>query len=260
MTRYAAGVEYDGRSYHGWQKQRHALAVQEVVERALSIVANDKISSVCAGRTDSGVHALGQVIHFDSAAQRSERSWVLGANSNLPTDVGIRWVREVSADFHARFGALNRRYRYLIHVSHARSALWAGRVTESMRPLDVARMAAAAADLQGRHDFSAFRATACQAHSPVRDLQSLRVSGHGPWVVIDAQANAFLHHMVRNIAGVLMSIGRGDAPVTWAREVLQGRSREQGGITAPASGLYFMRAEYEPVFNLPPPADSGLPL
>ncbi|HHH36078.1 MAG TPA: tRNA pseudouridine(38-40) synthase TruA [Gammaproteobacteria bacterium] len=251
MTRIALGIEYDGRAFHGWQAQAGTRTVQGCLEQALAKVADHPLRVVCAGRTDAGVHALGQVVHFDTPARRAPHGWVFGANANLPPDVSVRWAQEVPEDFHARYGALRRHYRYVIFNHRVRPALGAGRVTWDYRPLDVAAMSVAAAPLLGEHDFSAYRAYACQAKSPVRTLHRLEVRRRGDYVLIDAEANAFLHHMVRNIAGVLMAIGAGERPAAWSREVLEGRERRLGGVTAPPDGLYFMGVRYPEAYGLP---------
>ncbi|MGM0563419.1 MAG: tRNA pseudouridine(38-40) synthase TruA [Pseudomonadota bacterium] len=249
--RIALGIEYDGTAYHGWQRQQNGISVQQVLEEALSRVADSEVLLHCAGRTDTGVHATQQVVHFDSEARRSERNWVLGANANLPRDVSVRWARQVGDDFHARFSAESRRYRYVILSRFARSALWANRATWTHKRLDGERMQRAAQHLVGRHDFSSYRAVHCQAKSPVRTLHSLAVSQRGGFTVIDVHGDGFLHHMVRNIAGVLMAIGAGEAELDWSREVLEHRDRRLGGVTAPPRGLYFVHAAYPERFELP---------
>jgi tRNA pseudouridine38-40 synthase len=253
LNRIAVGIEYDGTAYAGWQTQPSSPSVQAVVESALGRVASEPISVVCAGRTDAGVHARWQVAHFDTHAQRSMRGWMLGANTDLPRDVSVAWCRPVPAHFHARYSAEARTYRYIILNRIARSALAEKRAANIHRPLDRERMSTAAAALCGEHDFSAFRSSECQAHSPVRRLEQLAVVRRGDWVIIDATANAFLHHMVRNIAGLLIAVGRGDAPPIWAREVLESRDRRLGAATAPAEGLYFWAVRYSPAFGLPDP-------
>ncbi len=249
--RLALGVEYDGSGFAGWQSQPGQRTVQEAVERALSQVAAHPVRVSCAGRTDAGVHASGQVIHFDTAARRSERSWVFGANANLPKDVVVLWARPVPSRFHARFSALRRRYRYAIFNRDVRPTFLAGRTTWEYRSLDAERMREAAGYLLGEHDFNAYRATACQAHSPVRTIYSLEVNRRAEMVFIDIEANGFLHHMVRNIAGVLMAIGAGKHPPEWARDVLESRERRLGGVTAPPSGLYLVQVTYPERFALP---------
>lgn len=254
----ALGIEYDGSAYNGWQKQNHGHGVQEDVEKALSIVADHDVKVVCAGRTDTGVHGLGQVVHFETDAQRSERSWVFGANANLPKSVSVFWARPVSDDFHARFSALNRRYQYIILSQPVRPAVLSKRVTWDYRELDITRMQEAATYLVGKHDFSSFRALACQAKSPVRDVSMLDVQQQDKFICLDIQANAFLHHMVRNIAGVLMTIGSGEQDPVWARQVLELRDRAQGGVTAPPHGLYFKNVEYPAEFDLPDIIGTGV--
>ena len=250
--RVALGVQYDGAGFQGWQAQRSgARTVQACLERALAQVANHPVKLICAGRTDSGVHATAQVTHFDTDAVRSERAWVLGGNAHLPPDVSLSWARAMPEDFHARFSALARRYRYLILNQPHRSALWQGRATWCYRPLDAARMHAAGQALVGEHDFSAFRAAECQARHPLRAIHELTVRRQGVGLVLEVEANAFLQHMVRNIAGVLMAIGVGDWPAEWARTVLEGRDRTLAGVTAPAAGLYLLAVRYPERFGLP---------
>ena len=247
----ALGVEYDGSRFHGWETQRDVRTVQQAVSDALSMVAGQRVQVVCAGRTDARVHAWGQVVHMQCTVAREMRAWVFGANANLPGDVSITWARPVPEDFHARFSARSRHYRYVILNRPVRPAILASRVCWECRSLDVERMQAAAGYLLGEHDFSSYRAVACQAKSPLRRVHRLEVIRTGAMVYIDVIANAFLHHMVRNIAGVLMEIGIGKRGVTWTQEVLRARDRTQGGITAPPEGLYFMGVEY--------PGDLGLP-
>jgi tRNA pseudouridine38-40 synthase len=249
--RIAAGVEYDGCAFSGWQTQRGERTVQECVERAVSAVADEPIAVVTAGRTDAGVHACAQVIHFDTTRVRSEKAWVRGATSNLPKDVALRWAMPVPDEFHARFSALERRYRYFILNRPIRPTYLAGRITWEYRPLELEPMRAAAQLLVGTHDFSAFRANACQAKSPVRTLRRLDINHQGDIVCIEAAANAFLHHMVRNIAGVLMAIGAGERPPEWAGEVLEARQRALGGITASPHGLYLAQVTYPQEFAVP---------
>ena len=252
MARIAVGIEYDGSVYAGWQTQAALPTIQLLTERALSRVAAEPVALVCAGRTDAGVHSHGQVAHFDTGAQRSTRSWVLGANSELPQDVSLSWAAPMPAHFHARYCAEARTYRYLILNRAARSALVARRALWIHRPLDHGRMAQAAVALLGEHDFSAFRAAECQAKSPIRRMERLSVERRGDWVIIEATANAFLYHMMRNIAGLLIAIGKGDASPHWATEVLQGRDRARSAATAPASGLYLLSVRYPAAFGVPP--------
>lgn len=251
MPRFAAGLEYDGRSYSGWQFQPGLQTVQDVVQRALSRVADAPVECVCAGRTDAGVHALAQVIHFDSDAARSERAWRLGANTYLPPDVSIVWVREVPEQFHARFSATARSYRYVILNRDSRPGMATGRATWERRPLDSPRMHAAAQVLVGEHDFSAFRAIECQSRSPVRLLERIDVTRKEEWVTLGVTANAFLHHMVRNIAGLLMSVGSGDSPSERVAAVLATRDRKANAATAPPDGLYLAAVRYPGEFGLP---------
>jgi tRNA pseudouridine38-40 synthase len=250
--RIAVGLEYDGTAYNGWQKQRSGIGVQEVVERALATVADAPVEAVCAGRTDAGVHASAQVAHFDSDAARSERNWLLGVNSNLPSDVNALWVAPVGEDFHARYSATARTYRYLILNRPCRSALWRDRAWWVHGSLDDARIRAAAAHLLGEHDFSAFRAAGCQARSPVRHVHSITTQRRGAeWLVIEVTANAFLQHMVRNIVGTLVAVGRGDEAPEWVRDVLDGRDRTRGGMAAPSCGLTLIGVDYPASFGLP---------
>jgi tRNA pseudouridine38-40 synthase len=244
-------VEYDGRRFHGWEFQPRARNVQAVLETALSGVADAPVRTVCAGRTDAGVHGLGQVAHFDTAARRSQRSWVFGANANLPDDVAVLWAHPVPDDFHARFSARRRSYRYVVLNRAVRPATLRGRVTWECRPLDAARMARAARALTGEHDFSGYRAAGCQARSPVRTVHRLEVRRSGEFVLLEVEANAFLQRMVRNMAGVLMAIGSGRNEEGWAAEVLAGRDRSLGGVTAPPDGLYLAGVEYPDSFSLP---------
>ncbi len=248
--RIALGVEYDGTGFHGWQVQEDTRTVQGAVEKALSKVANHPVSVHCAGRTDAGVHGVGQVVHFDTTADRKMRSWILGGNVNLPRDVSLRWAQVVDDDFHARFSARARRYRYVIANRWVRSAIHRHRSTWFHAPLDVESMNQAAAYLVGEHDFTSFRAVACQANSPVRTIHELTVSRQGEYVFIDVKANAFLHHMVRNLAGVLMTIGSGEEAPAWAQQVLAEQDRTKGGVTAKPDGLYFVHVDY-PDYDLP---------
>jgi tRNA pseudouridine38-40 synthase len=251
MPRFAAGLEYDGRAYSGWQFQTGLKTVQDELQRALARVADSPVECVCAGRTDAGVHALCQVVHFDSEAARSERAWRLGANTYLPPELSVTWVREVPAHFHARFAALARSYRYLILNRDSRPGLATGRATWERRPLDALRMHGAAQALVGEHDFSAFRAIECQSKSPVRRVERVVVGRQGDWVCIDITANAFLHHMVRNITGLLLSIGHGDSSPERVATVLASRDRKTNAATAPPDGLYLASVRYPAEFGLP---------
>ncbi|MGB5672486.1 MAG: tRNA pseudouridine(38-40) synthase TruA [Sedimenticolaceae bacterium] len=260
--RIALGIEYDGSAFKGWQVQRHGVrTVQAELEAALRKVAAHPVRVSCAGRTDTGVHAIGQVVHFDSESRRNPRNWILGANVNLPPDVAVIWAREVEADFHARFSAEARSYRYLILNRQARSSLLARRATWVHGPLDAGLMHEAGQALVGTHDFSSYRAIGCQAKSPVRTLYRLEVRRCGELIELRVHANAFLHHMIRNIAGVLIAIGQGNQPIGWAAEVLDLRDRTLGGVTAPPDGLYFERVWYPDRFQIPepPPVPMMLP-
>ncbi len=251
LIRIAMGLEYDGTAFHGWQLQDEARTVQAVVEAAVARVADHPVRVHCAGRTDRGVHAEGQVIHFDTQARRSERSWVLGTNVNLPPDVAVSWARPVDPAFHARFSAIARHYRYRILCRPTRSPLARDRAVWLHQDLDLERMRAAAALLVGEHDFSSFRALSCQAKSPVRRVHYCDWVQEGERLELRIGANGFLHHMVRNIVGVLAAIGRGEADPAWVEELLAIRDRTRGGVTAPPQGLYFVRADYPAAFALP---------
>ncbi|TVQ35221.1 MAG: tRNA pseudouridine(38-40) synthase TruA [Wenzhouxiangella sp.] len=257
--RLAAGVEYDGSGFYGWQRQRQSPTVQACVEEALGQVADHPLTVHCAGRTDAGVHAFCQVIHFDTQAVRTERSWVLGANTVLHPGISLLWVREVDAEFHARFSARRRRYRYRILNRWVRPAVDRGRVAWCRRPLDADLMHQAAQALLGEHDFSSFRAIGCQARSPVRRVHAVSVQRLAGEVVVDIEANAFVYHMVRNIAGSLMAIGLGEKPVDWIEHLLLLKNRARAGITAPAEGLYFMAPSYPEHAFLPVTARIDFP-
>jgi len=258
--RIALGIEYDGQPFRGWQAQKHGVpTVQTTLEAALSKVAAHPVSTVCAGRTDTGVHGIGQVVHFDTDAVREPRNWLLGSNVNLPPEVSVTWAKPVSQDFHARFSATARSYRYLILNRPCRSALLTGKVTWIHRPLDAQRMHQAAQHLLGTHDFSSYRALGCQAKSPVRTVTAISVQRHHDLIELSLTANAFLHHMVRNIAGVLITIGQEEQPVVWSREVLGLQDRTLGGVTAPPHGLYLNRVVYPDAFGIPVPPPSGFP-
>jgi tRNA pseudouridine38-40 synthase len=228
--------------------------VQGELERALSKVANEPVRLTCAGRTDTGVHATGQVVHFDTAVERELKAWMLGGNSNLPRDISIHWVRQVSDEFSARFSAISRSYRYILFNRKVRSAVFQHNVSWSFEPLDATMMNEAAQLLIGEHDFSAFRSSQCQARHAIREMQAISVKRETDYVILDIKANAFLHHMVRNIMGTLMAIGRGEQPVAWMQEVLQAQDRKKAGMTAQAAGLYLINVEYPEQHGLP---DSG---
>ncbi len=252
-TRVALGIEYDGAAFHGWQRQGDQVisTVQGEVERALSKIANHPVDLVCAGRTDTGVHATAQVVHFDCEIDRGEKAWVRGANSLLPPSVRITWASRVAEDFHARFSALSRRYNYVIYDARVESAIMAGRVTHTRSTLNIEAMHKAGQYLLGERDFSSFRAAGCQSRTPFRNVMHLRVYRHHRYIVLDIQANAFLQHMVRNIAGTLLEIGAGKREPEWAAEVLAAKDRTVAAMTASPYGLYLVAVEY--------PEDSGLP-
>lgn len=249
--RYALGLEYEGTDFLGWQKQPQARTLQAAVEAALSFVADAPIEVSCAGRTDAGVHAQCQVIHFDSEAARTPRGWMLGVNSKLPPEIGARWCVPMAKSFHARYAARARRYRYRILNRPLRAALDRRFVAWERVPLDAAAMHRAAQVLVGEHDFEAFRSVHCQSPHARRDLQEIAVRRDGDEVTLEVQANAFLHHMVRNILGSLLLIGRGEKPEAWIAEVLAGRDRRLAGPTAPAAGLIFLGPKYPPHWRLP---------
>lgn len=252
MKRIALGVEYDGTRFCGWQRQAHGeRTVQEELEKALSRVADHEIRLICAGRTDTGVHATGQVVHFDTEAERELKSWIFGANVNLAKDVNVSWAKNVERDFHARFSAQSRRYRYRIFNRLARSALHHKKATWIHHELDETLMQQAAHTLVGTHDFSSYRTVHCQAKSPVRTISELIVERKGHLVDIVITADGFLHHMVRNIAGVLISIGLGKRDLGWEKKVLDFKDRTKGDITAPADGLYLEAVEYPQKFAIP---------
>jgi tRNA pseudouridine38-40 synthase len=258
MPRIAVAIEYDGSSYAGWQQQAHARGVQGELERALATVAGHEVSLTAAGRTDAGVHALLQVAHFDTSAERPGHAWSLGGTAASAEDVTVLWAREVPAHFHARHAALSRTYRYRILNRRMRPALDRLRVCWVRQPLDAAAMDRAAQRLLGERDFSAFRAAECQSSTPMRRLIEARVERRDEVVEITVRANAFLHHMVRNIAGSLLLVGRGERSAEWLDEVLQARDRTRAGPTAPPQGLYFADVEYPAEFGLPcGPAASG---
>ncbi len=248
--RIALGVEYDGSRYHGWQAQTGLYTVQQVIENALSHVADCEISVVCAGRTDTGVHASNQIIHFDCDKERTIRAWIHGANSFLPKDVCVKWGKEMPDDFHARYSALSRRYRYIIYNSAIRPALLRSNVTWQYRQLDHRTMHEGAKHLLGENDFTSFRSIECQSNTPMRNISNLEVRRHHDLIVIDVTANAFLHHMVRNIAGVLIAVGSGKKNSGWVREVLVAKDRRLGAETAPPYGLYLVNVCYPEEFGI----------
>ncbi len=250
MQKFVLGIEYDGSPYCGWQRQSHSPSVQAELEHALSFVANKPVELICAGRTDTAVHACEQIAHFETDVTRSDRSWLLGANCRLPKSIRILWIHPIDESFHARFSAIARSYRYIIQNSAVPTAIFHDKVCWEHRRLDDKLMHEAAQQLLGEHDFNAFRAAGCQAKSPVRTIEYLNVSRQGEFVYIDIKANAFLHHMVRNLAGSLISIGTGDQSIEWLLEVLKSKDRRQASKTSVAAGLYFIRAFYPEAFIL----------
>ena len=251
MTRIALGIEYDGAQHYGWQRQREVPSVQEHLEKALSTVANTPIEVQCAGRTDAGVHATGQVVHSDCDAVRPLKAWTMGVNANLPSSVAVKWCVHVSDEFNARFSATGRRYRYVIYNHKMRPAILEQGITHIHRPLNEQLMHEAAQALLGEQDFSAFRAALCQSKTPFRNVTNVTVSRHGAFVVVDISANAFLHHMVRNIVGSLVEIGSGHQPVDWIATLLAGRDRTLSAATAKPNGLYLVKVDYPDAFGLP---------
>ncbi len=249
----ALGIEYAGCHYFGWQRQDISPTVQEVLETALSEIANEKIKVVCAGRTDTGVHAIQQVVHFETKVQREKQAWQLGTNAKLPNDIVVTWVLYVDDEFHARFSAEARTYQYLILNRRVRPAIYNGLVTWELQKLDLERMKQASQYLIGEHDFTSYRAAACQAKSPLRTIHEFQINKSGDWFLITICANAFLQHMVRNIAGVLMAIGQGKKEVKWAAEVLAAKYRKAGGMTASPHGLYLVDIKYPEKYIIPTP-------
>lgn len=256
--RLALGIEYDGSRFLGWQTQPGGGGVQDALEPALSAIAGEAIAVTCAGRTDRGVHARGQVVHFETRASRPESAWVRGVNALLPDSVAVLWSRRVADDFHARYSARARTYRYLLLNRPVRPALAARYVGWFHAPLDVPAMRAAADLLVGEHDFSSFRSSECQAKSPVRTLHALEIERQGERIDFVLQANAFLHHMVRNVVGLLLYVGKGKHPPEWAREVLEARDRAKAAPTFGPEGLYLEKVDYEARWNLPAPAPGAL--
>ncbi len=256
MTRYALILEYDGSRYCGWQRQSHSASVQECVENAVSEVANQPISIVASGRTDTAVHAFAQCAHFDTDVNREHKAWVLGVNAKLPADISVRAAVPVNDDFHARYSTIGRSYRYVILNRSSRSALMANRLAVIYQQLDTSAMHEAAQCLVGEHDFSSFRAAGCQAKHARREVRSIAVQRNRHRVTIEITGNAFLHNMVRIIVGSLLKVGAGDATAHWLQEVLEARDRTRAGVTAVPQGLYFMGPDYPSCFNLPDWRDS----
>jgi tRNA pseudouridine38-40 synthase len=261
-TRVALGIEYDGSAFNGWQTQLnpHLRTVQETLEQALSKIADQPVTVQCAGRTDAGVHATGQVVHFDTSATRPVKAWVLGSNTLLPPQVVVRWAQPVAADFHARFSATARRYRYLIANTPNRPAMFHQCVTHHARPLDAAAMHAAGQLLLGERNFTSYRAASCQSRTAMRNVTELSVQRCGDYLVIEIEANAFLLHMVRNIVGTLLEIGEHRKPVSWAGELLALQDRTKAAPTASPAGLCLLTVRYPPHWQIPQASGDFLPL
>jgi tRNA pseudouridine38-40 synthase len=258
--RIALGIEYNGQDFFGWQRQINLTTVQACVEAALSQIAASDIQVFCAGRTDAGVHAKEQVVHFDTTINRPMRAWTLGTNSYLPSTIAVQWAQVVPDEFHARFSAQSRCYRYFIYNAKMRSAVWGAQSSWFYRPLDEKLMHQAGQDLLGEKDFTSFRATACEAKSPIRTIHHLKVTRQGDLIMVEVQANAFLHHMVRNIVGVLLEIGSGRRPIEWLQQVLSAQDRQAAAVTAPPTGLYLYKVGYPRQYVFPDSVLSGLVL
>ena len=250
MPRLALGLAYNGSAWQGWQTQPHGRTVQDTLQAALAQFADSPVGTVCAGRTDTGVHAAMQVVHIDTQAERRLESWVRGVNALLPASIAVRWAQSVSDDFHARFSAQSRTYTYLLWNERVRAPLWAGRAGWCFQPLNLDAMRAAATHLLGEHDFGSFRSSQCQARHPVRTLQRLDIDAQGPFVIFTLRANAFLHHMVRNLLGALLQVGQGRRDAAWLGELLAARDRTKGAPTFMADGLYLSAIEYPTRFGL----------
>lgn len=249
--RIAAGVEYDGSEFKGWQHQGAQRTVQRCLDQAIARVADHPVKTIAAGRTDTGVHATCQVVHFDTHSQRTPFQWVRGANTSLPDDISLLWARTVTNQFHARYSAVQRSYRYIILNRPERSALFRKRACWDYRSLDIGAMRTASIPLLGEQDFTSFRAAGCQASSPVRHLLRLDIGHSAHWIWFDIAANGFLQHMVRNIVGTLIAVGAGEKPVLWVENVLQARDRKKAGTTAPPNGLYLTSVTYPSTYHLP---------
>lgn len=251
--RIALGIDYNGHDFYGWQAQENLPTIQGCLQKALSQIADEPIETFCAGRTDAGVHALGQVVHFDTNAERNLLAWIMGVNSHLPPAIAVRWAQPVDDDFHARFTAVARCYRYVIYNQSIRSAHMDRRASWYFYPLDAEKMHAAGQAFLGEQDFSSVRAAECESKTPIRNVHYLKVTRQGDFVVIEVKANAFLHHMVRNMVGVLLKIGSGSRPVEWVHDVLAARDRTKAAETAKPTGLYFQQVFYPEKYQFPEP-------
>jgi tRNA pseudouridine38-40 synthase len=249
--RIALGIEYDGAAHCGWQSQPNGCGVQDKLEAALTGIATEKVSLICAGRTDTGVHALAQVAHFDTTVRRPDTAWVRGVNALLPDSVAVQWAQQVDDRFHARFSAVSRTYTYVLYNHPVRPAMQTGKVGWYHAPLDVAAMRTAAQHLIGQHDFSAFRAAECQAKTSIKTINYINLVASGEYISLTLNANGFLHHMVRNIIGSLIYIGAGKQPVTWMQELLLAKDRTRSAPTFAPDGLYLVAIEYEDKWQLP---------
>ena len=256
--RIALGIEYDGSAFYGWQRQREVNSVQQELEIALASVANQPVELSCAGRTDAGVHATGQVVHFDTSAVRDSKAWIMGTNTRLPDAIAVRWAQPVADDFHARFSATARRYRYIIYNHKYRPAILRAGLSHYHQTLDIALMQQAAPLLLGEQDFSSFRAMQCQSKTPFRNIHHLTIERRGDFIVLDIKANAFLHHMVRNITGSLLEVGMKNRPPEWIGEVLAAKDRSLAAATAKPGGLYLVDVDYPAQFGLPTVAPGPL--
>lgn len=251
MQKYACRIEYQGQEYSGWQFQNHSKSIQAEIESAISKVADTPLTVICAGRTDSGVHATGQIIHFETQVHRSLYSWKMGINANLPKDIAVNWINIVDNDFHARFSAELRSYRYVIHNSDTRNATHYKKVTTYFQKLNSNAMQAGADNLIGEHDFSSFRSAHCQANTATRTIKQINIHRQSRYIYIDITANAFLHHMVRNIVGTLLPVGLGERPPEWVADVLSYQDRTKAGVTAPSDGLYLVGVQYPKHYQIP---------